>query len=297
MKLEYAIISQQIIHSFEVETFWLSNLLKRLLLLKWVIYGNDYLAFCNNIGNFRNSLPLKILNILYLQESISFELQVGSKICKFVCLYQSPRQTNDDFEKFRDNFELTLDTLAESNLDLVVVLRDLNIKSKNWYINDKTTTEGEEIEFVTSQFGLHQIINEPTYVLENSSSCIDLIFTSQRNLVVNSGVHPSLHPNCHHQIVYTKYDLKIHFPPPYEWEIWHSGQGNTDLIRRAVHEFNWQRAFSNQNINERVSFFDKIILDIVSNFISHETVICDDRELPWINIWIKNVIDNKKILT
>ena len=33
---------------------------------------------------FRNSLPLKILNIHYLQESISFELQVCSKICKFV---------------------------------------------------------------------------------------------------------------------------------------------------------------------------------------------------------------------
>ena len=45
---------------------------------------------------FRNSLPLKILNIHYLQESISFELQVGSKICKFVSLYRSPSHTSDD---------------------------------------------------------------------------------------------------------------------------------------------------------------------------------------------------------
>ena len=180
-----------------------------------MIYGNDYLAFCNNIGNFRNSLPLKILNICYLQESISFEVKVGSKICKFVSLYQSPSQTSDDFEKFTDNFELTLDTLAESNSDLVVVLGDLNVKSKNWYINYKTTTEGEEIEFVNPQFGLHQMINEPTYVLENSSSCIDLVFTSQPNLGVDSAIHPYLHPNFYHQVVYAKYNL-IHFPPPYE---------------------------------------------------------------------------------
>ena len=33
----------------------------------------------------------------YLQEGISFELQVGSKICKFISLYRSPRQTSDDF--------------------------------------------------------------------------------------------------------------------------------------------------------------------------------------------------------
>ena len=36
---------------------------------------------------FRNSLPLKILNINYLQESITSELQVGSKIYNFVSLY------------------------------------------------------------------------------------------------------------------------------------------------------------------------------------------------------------------
>ena len=66
---------------------------------------------------FRNSLPLKILNIHYLQESISFELQVGSKIYKFVFLYLSLSQTSDDFEKFTDNLELTLNILAESSSD------------------------------------------------------------------------------------------------------------------------------------------------------------------------------------
>ena len=131
------------------------------------------------------SLPLKILNVHYLQESISFELRVDSKICKFVSFYRSPSQTSDDFETFTDNFELTLDTLAKSNSDLVALLGDLNVKSKNWYINDKTTTEGAKIEFVTSQFGLHQVINEPTHVLENSSPCIDLIFTLKPNLAVD----------------------------------------------------------------------------------------------------------------
>ena len=29
---------------------------------------------------------------------------------------------------------------------------------------------------------------------------------------------------------------------------------NTELIRKAIHEFNWQRAFSNLNVNKRVFF-------------------------------------------
>ena len=102
---------------------------------------------------FRNSLPLKILNINYLQENITSELQVGSKIYNFVSLYWSPSQTSDDFEKLSGDFELTLDNLVESNSDLIVVLGDLNIKSKNWYINDKTTTKGVKIELLLHNMG------------------------------------------------------------------------------------------------------------------------------------------------
>ena len=96
--------------------------------------------------------------------------------------------------------------------------------------------------------------------------------------------------------MYAKFNLKIHLLPPYEREIWHYAQGGIELIRRAVHEFNWKRAFSNLNIKERVSFFDKTILNIESNFIPHETVICDDRDAPWINTRIKNLINDKNIL-
>ena len=45
-----------------------------------------------------------------------------------------------------------------------------------------------QIEFVTPEYGLGQIINESKQGLENFSSCIDLIFTSQPNLAVDSGV-------------------------------------------------------------------------------------------------------------
>ena len=74
------------------------------------------------------------------------------------------------------------------------------MKSRTWYINEKITREDEKMEFANSKNELHQIINESIYVIENPLFCIDLIFTSQPNFVVDSSVHPSLHPNYHHQI-------------------------------------------------------------------------------------------------
>ena len=66
-----------------------------------------------------------------------------------------------------------------------------------------------------SQFSLKQLIQEPTHILNDSLSCIDLIFTSQPDLVMESGVHSSLHQNCHHQLIYAKVNLKVSYPPPY----------------------------------------------------------------------------------
>ena len=37
------------------------------------------------------------------------------------------------------------------------------------------------------------------------------------------------------------------------------------------------------NIEEKIVVFDKIILNIFHNFISHETLIFDNRDPPWFN--------------
>ena len=56
------------------------------------------------------------------------------------------------------------------------------------------------------------MINDPTHVLESSSSCIDLIFTLEPNRITESGVHPSLHHNSHHQMSFAKFNMDIHYP-------------------------------------------------------------------------------------
>ena len=43
--------------------------------------------------------------------------------------------------------------------------------------NDIRNTHGVEINDLAMQHGLSQIIDEPTHLLPNSASCIDLIFT------------------------------------------------------------------------------------------------------------------------
>ena len=71
------------------------------------------------------------------------------------------------------------------------------------------TKQGNTIENISSQLGLHQLINEPRHRLQNSSSRVDLIFTPQSNLVLEPGVSSSLHSSCYHQIVFAKFISNI----------------------------------------------------------------------------------------
>ena len=45
-----------------------------------------------------------------------------------------------------------------------------------------------------------KVTKEPTYISDNFSSCMDLLFTLQPDLITELGVHPSLNRNCYHQI-------------------------------------------------------------------------------------------------
>ena len=60
---------------------------------------------------------------------------------------------------------MTLEALAQKGSFLTTIIGELNAKSCNWYSHDKTSFECSTIECITSQFGLHQLINEPTHLL------------------------------------------------------------------------------------------------------------------------------------
>ena len=75
--------------------------------------------------------------------------------------------------------------------------------------------QGSKLYLFTLSNGFSQLINEPTYIEINSSLCIDLIFTGQPNLSENNGVHTNFHPNCHHQVVHSSFNLNICYLPPY----------------------------------------------------------------------------------
>ena len=66
-----------------------------------------------------------------------------------------------------------------AKINILLILGNFNAWSKSWWCEDITSHEGPLIESRTMPYGLQQLISDPTHVLSNSSSCIDLIFMDQ----------------------------------------------------------------------------------------------------------------------
>ena len=162
---------------------------------------------------YKESLPVRIISLPYFKEALLLEMNQNNKKVIISVIYRSPSQNSCEFESFLTNFEQLVSEIRNRNPSLSIITGDFNSRSSLWWQNDINTLEGSKLFSLTSANGFSQLINEPTHIQTNSSSCIDLIFTDQPNLSVNSGVHSSLHLNCHHQIVHSSFDLNIYYPP------------------------------------------------------------------------------------
>ena len=108
-------------------------------------------------------------------------------------IYHSPTQNNNEFEVFLYNMEKLLSDINKCKPSLSIITGDFNARSSYWWCTEIKTAEGLKLFSLTSSNGFSQLINEPTHIQPNSSSCIDLILTDQPNLSMNSVVHSSLH--------------------------------------------------------------------------------------------------------
>ena len=243
----------------------------------------------------KDSLPsVNRPDLVTLPECIVYEIQFNKKKYFFAVIYRSPSQSPEEFDNFTTNFELMLSKMHAENPFCVIITGDFNCRSTQWWENDIDNNEGRLFEPLSSDNGLYQLISEPTHLMGDSKSCIDLIFTDQPNLIIESGVHPSLHEQCHHQIVYGKLSVSNIALPPYTRKIWYYDKADFVAIRKSIKMFAWREHLEKLICpNEQVKLLNEVLLNIYSNFIPNKVKTIRPRQAPWITQAVKNFLRKK----
>ena len=110
---------------------------------------------------------------------------------------------------------------------------------------------------------------------------------------MNSGVYASLHPNCHHQIIYTSFNLNITYPPPYKRLIWDYNKADSDKIRKSLDWVNWECLFNNKDVNTQVAILNETVLNVFSDYAPNKYITINDKDPVWMNEIIKLKIKAK----
>ena len=164
---------------------------------------------------------------------------------------------------------------------------DFNARSSNRWKNDITNSVGQELDFLISSAGYSQIIDKATHIVNNSMSCIDLIFCTNTNVISKHGVDVSIFEKCHHNIIFSKTDIHVPLLPAYIREVWDYSKANAENIKKVISSFNWNKTFENLSIDAKVELLNETLLNIFRKYIPNKKIKWDYRQPPW-------MIDNIK---
>ena len=173
----------------------------------------------------------------------------------FVAVYRSPSQTADEFNLFLDRLELT----QAKKPDCIIITNDFNCRTQQWWSGDIEDPHGTALDDLIQSKNLSQLMtDEPTHIINGSSSCIDLIITSQPFLFEH-GIHLSLFENCHHEIVQGKLNLSVPPPPAFKRKLLDYSNADIDTLRDKLRCVDWYAVFSGLDVNKIAKTFTDFV--------------------------------------
>ena len=264
--------------------------------------SDSKLANCHKQGGvalyYKSDLPIrerKELNTL--DECIVSEIRLKNEKMFFVLLYRSPSQkTSTEVQTYVNSLENLMDNLIKEKPSCIILTGDFNSRSPLIWAGEITEEiPGRMIANFANTNNLDQLINEPTHLPRGDiATCIDLIFTNQPYLFVDSGVISSPDEKCKHQIIHGKVNFEIPVPPKYVRKMWDFPDGNYDAIKNEMWSVDWDFLLQGKNVNQMVDDFNSIFKNIIDANIPSRSVTINDRDAPWINNIVKTGLARNK---
>ena len=243
---------------------------------------------------YRENLPLKHRKDLQLlDETIVCEINLDrNKKLFFILSYRSPSQDSAQTKSYFKKLEKIISNIKKENPAIIVLSGDLNARSPVlWSGELDENLAGKELAELITLGNLEQIIDEPTHMPSDSTStCIDLIITSNPSAITDHGVLPSLDPRCKHHITHSQINFHVPPPPKYKRIIWDYKACNLAALRRDLLGFDWNAVFANSDVNQMVENFTSTLLNFAKMYIPFKIAIISDKNAPWFTNVIRNAI-------
>ena len=84
-----------------------------------------------------------------------------------------------------------------------------------------------------------------------------------------------------YNIIYSKINIRVPLPPTYVQEVWDYEKANIENIKKAISNFDSNKAFQNLSVDEKGDFLYRTLLNIFRNYIPNKKFKCVYRQPLW----------------
>jgi hypothetical protein len=144
---------------------------------------------------------------------------------------------------------------VDTGINTIVVLGDFN--------EDQLKPQNNKMSNIFVKYNMNQFINEPTHFTENCSSCIDLISSTDPNVIdlIHVG-QPFLNVNVrYHCPIYGIFKVPKTLHACFKRRIWLYDRGNYNLYREKLQRVDWDELINSGNsLDDLCESFSNVIL-------------------------------------
>jgi len=217
-------------------------------------------------------------------ECIWLEVKLRNKKYLYGTFYIPPNSS----QQVWDDFEHSLDLALNSNCD-VIITGDFNV--------NQLSNNTAKIDNILIQFSLHQLITEPTYMTEHSSSLLDLLLVSNPHCVMYAEVGPPLLD----QIRYHMPTIGILNHPrkpqtSLKRKVYLYSRGDYESYRQQLSAVDWDALFVDDDIDNIVSNITREVIQSADANIPNRIITVRKDNPPWLTSNIKKCIRRKNRL-
>jgi endonuclease/exonuclease/phosphatase family metal-dependent hydrolase len=140
---------------------------------------------------------------------------------------------NYDIIDYCTDIDLIIDKASEEFQD-IFIMGDMNARNSLFWNEDITNTEGSALNALFHNFDFEQLIHEPTRIVGNTKSCLDLLFTNNCLAVSEVGTRDKIVNICDHHPIYATLKHTKSRPKSYKRWVWDFKRGEYDQFSQLL---------------------------------------------------------------
>ena len=294
-RIHHTLVKETVLlHKFDIFTIsesWLDNTVSdtKLDILGYALYRQDrQISKGGGVCVFvKNNIKVSLLpDISAINNGFQqLWLQVQLNKCKSLVLCVAYRPPNSLPSLLTDYFMPNV-ILAMSKCKDLIVLGDLNCD-----MLQESKRETRVLLEVCSNLNLHQIITAPTRITDNTQTLIDVIITSNRNLISSSDV--LLSSISDHSLPYAVLNLKSPRCKPTYVTVRSFKTYSKELFVNDLSLVPWHIVDTFDDVNDKLDVFNKLFMDVLDVHAPVKRIKLKSRPNPFVTSEIRALMKTR----